>query len=390
MFDIKREVDMLKKNVLFICVCAGCIVFFASCKSSPESEPAPGVTAPTEVVDQEEPHTQPDARTYAVNQDILLFYDIENDRQAALDAGAETYFPEDLEWYDAVLDDIKIEAEQEPGNDAVFAIGNFIAEGYRSLEADSKAEAVKPERNAALEAKQRADSVQPVETKEVPFDEVAAYEEAVASLLQGEGNLDSGDIETALSDYQSARETFDDVFVYLSEKQDKAAEAARQAEAQRQAEIQRQAQIEAALKQAVDAARRAEAAAKQAEAARSQAEERLQAADAARKQAEDRLKQAEEQAQAAEAQRQAEELARQQAEADRQAEELARQQAEAARKLYTVQTGDTYTSIAGDVYHDPTLWSKIYEANREKMTDPDNPHLIYPNLVIEIPVTDGE
>ena len=42
------------------------------------------------------------------------------------------------------------------------------------------------------------------------------------------------------------------------------------------------------------------------------------------------------------------------------------------------------------VYNDRTQWRKLYEANRDKLRDPDNPHLIFPGQVFVIPSLNGE
>jgi nucleoid-associated protein YgaU len=42
------------------------------------------------------------------------------------------------------------------------------------------------------------------------------------------------------------------------------------------------------------------------------------------------------------------------------------------------------------IYGDPTKWRIIYEANKNKMPKPDNPHLIYPGQVLTIPSLSGE
>ncbi len=51
---------------------------------------------------------------------------------------------------------------------------------------------------------------------------------------------------------------------------------------------------------------------------------------------------------------------------------------------YTVKKGDCLWFIAGypEIYGNPLLWPKIYEANRDKIKDPD---LIYPDQVFIIP-----
>ncbi len=42
------------------------------------------------------------------------------------------------------------------------------------------------------------------------------------------------------------------------------------------------------------------------------------------------------------------------------------------------------------IYDDMYQWRHIWEANREKLKDPENPHLIYPEQVFVIPSIDGE
>lgn len=52
--------------------------------------------------------------------------------------------------------------------------------------------------------------------------------------------------------------------------------------------------------------------------------------------------------------------------------------------LYIVVKGDWLVKIAGyaNVYNDPTKWTKLYEANKEVISDPN---LIYPYQVLHIP-----
>jgi len=63
---------------------------------------------------------------------------------------------------------------------------------------------------------------------------------------------------------------------------------------------------------------------------------------------------------------------------------------------YTVRSWGTYLdclwTIAGYpwVYGDPERWGVLYEANRSRMPEPDNPHLIEPGMIIEIPSIRGE
>lgn len=49
---------------------------------------------------------------------------------------------------------------------------------------------------------------------------------------------------------------------------------------------------------------------------------------------------------------------------------------------HRVQAGDTLWDIAGEIYGDPLRWPEIYEANRDQI---QNPHLIFPNQVFEVP-----
>jgi len=63
---------------------------------------------------------------------------------------------------------------------------------------------------------------------------------------------------------------------------------------------------------------------------------------------------------------------------------------------YTVRTWesvrDCLWNIAGRpwAYNDPWQWRRLYEANRSKMPKPDDPDLIEPGMVIDIPSIRGE
>lgn len=63
---------------------------------------------------------------------------------------------------------------------------------------------------------------------------------------------------------------------------------------------------------------------------------------------------------------------------------------------YTVRpwatTKDCFWNIAGYpfVYGDPTQWKILYNANRSKLKNPDNPNLIFPGQVLDIPSLRGE
>jgi hypothetical protein len=53
---------------------------------------------------------------------------------------------------------------------------------------------------------------------------------------------------------------------------------------------------------------------------------------------------------------------------------------------------DCLWNIAGRswAYGDPTKWRLIYNANKSKMPEPDNPDLIHPGMVLDIPSLNGE
>ena len=63
---------------------------------------------------------------------------------------------------------------------------------------------------------------------------------------------------------------------------------------------------------------------------------------------------------------------------------------------YTVRpwndTKDCFWNIAGYpfVYNDPRQWKRLFDANKNKMEDPNNPDLIHPNMVLDIPSIKGE
>ncbi|GHV81868.1 hypothetical protein AGMMS49991_04260 [Spirochaetia bacterium] len=61
-------------------------------------------------------------------------------------------------------------------------------------------------------------------------------------------------------------------------------------------------------------------------------------------------------------------------------------------KYYTVKAGDNLWDIAANplIYNNPWLWHRLYEANRDKLEDPNNPNLIESGIVIEIPSLNGE
>jgi nucleoid-associated protein YgaU len=54
-----------------------------------------------------------------------------------------------------------------------------------------------------------------------------------------------------------------------------------------------------------------------------------------------------------------------------------------AQRTYTVQSGDTLSAIAKAHYGDANAYRRIFDANRDQLSDPD---LIKPGQVLKIPV----
>jgi nucleoid-associated protein YgaU len=54
-------------------------------------------------------------------------------------------------------------------------------------------------------------------------------------------------------------------------------------------------------------------------------------------------------------------------------------------KTYTVASGDSLSKIAAKFYGDAAKWRRIYEANRDIITNPD---LIHPGQSLKIPGDD--
>jgi tetratricopeptide (TPR) repeat protein len=53
---------------------------------------------------------------------------------------------------------------------------------------------------------------------------------------------------------------------------------------------------------------------------------------------------------------------------------------------------DCFWNIAGQawVYGDPSKWRGLYEANRSRLSNPDNPNLLLPGTILDIPSIHGE
>jgi nucleoid-associated protein YgaU len=52
-------------------------------------------------------------------------------------------------------------------------------------------------------------------------------------------------------------------------------------------------------------------------------------------------------------------------------------------EMYTVQSGDTLSKISKQFYGNPNQYMKIFEANKDQLTNPD---LIKPGQVLKVPV----
>jgi nucleoid-associated protein YgaU len=60
--------------------------------------------------------------------------------------------------------------------------------------------------------------------------------------------------------------------------------------------------------------------------------------------------------------------------------------ASGAARSYTVKSGDTLSGIAKREYGDAGQWKRIFEANRDRI---DNPDLIHPGQELKIPAAEG-
>ena len=56
--------------------------------------------------------------------------------------------------------------------------------------------------------------------------------------------------------------------------------------------------------------------------------------------------------------------------------------AETVTRTYTVVSGDSLSKIAKKIYGDASRWKEIFEANTDKIKNPD---LIHPGQVLKIP-----
>lgn len=60
----------------------------------------------------------------------------------------------------------------------------------------------------------------------------------------------------------------------------------------------------------------------------------------------------------------------------------ARERAAARKRVYVVQPGDSLSKIAKKVYNDASRWTEIFEANKDKIA---NPNIIRPGQELCIP-----
>jgi nucleoid-associated protein YgaU len=62
--------------------------------------------------------------------------------------------------------------------------------------------------------------------------------------------------------------------------------------------------------------------------------------------------------------------------------EEAQEEAEAEARTYVVKSGDSLSKIAKELLGDAGRWPEIFEANKDKIKDPN---LIYPGQELDIP-----
>jgi hypothetical protein len=274
---------MIKSKPIFVVLCALCVIFIASCKSVPEPEQTAPVAPPGETAVQPQAGTGDQranraaslladvekARQEAVdagaeiycpdelarldsvfdelkkeagqNPDSDEVFDRGTDmviRYRALEKAAKALAAKeevDNRGLARYVPDVYAEGEDALGtlqnanvtsddaeeladaaDRAYVAYTKVLAEGLARLAAEAQAD-----RNAAVQAKARADGIKSAVT------EKDSYAEAVASLAAGDDMVESGDIEAARSSYQTARDSFDAIFARVSKKRDEAAEAMR-------------------------------------------------------------------------------------------------------------------------------------------------------------------
>ncbi len=55
------------------------------------------------------------------------------------------------------------------------------------------------------------------------------------------------------------------------------------------------------------------------------------------------------------------------------------------RAVYIVESGDTFIKIARNVLDDPTRWRELYELNKDRLPDPDDPDRLIVGLELKLP-----
>lgn len=262
------------KKYLIAVFSAAVILSFISCGSTPTAEPnsaAPKAEEPPLVVEMTEQEEEKPAGDDFSKENEALLTKAYSARQKAISAGAEKYYPDVLAETDKYYDEVKADIKANPSADHSAKIKDVI-ERYNALAtacaakemqekanelglSDADAEKAlkdfensnngkdmntnankalsaysalliqhlgamaKTERNAALEAKKKADSVKAGVAKK------AEYTAATETFRKADSNLVTKNLEGAYKGYRDAKNTFNSLYETIAEKR-AAAEAA--------------------------------------------------------------------------------------------------------------------------------------------------------------------
>lgn len=262
------------KKYLIAAFSAAVILSFISCGSTPTTEPssaAPKTEEPPVVVELTEPEEEKPAGEDFSKENEALLSMADSARQKAVNAGAEKYFPDVLASTDKYYDEVKSGVKETPSADHSEKIKD-VAERYNAIAnacaakemqekanelglSDADAEKAlkdfensnngrdmndnankalsaysalllqhlgamaKTERNAALEAKKKADSVKAGVAKK------AEYTAATETFRKADSNLVTKNLEGAYKGYRESKNTFNNLYETIAEKR-AAAEAA--------------------------------------------------------------------------------------------------------------------------------------------------------------------
>ena len=278
------------KKIVFTLLSIAAILSFVSCGSTPTAEPEVDVAPIAQEEKKEEkeetpPVVQEPAADFSDANKALL-EKAEQARQAALDAGAQKYYPELFDTTDTNYAAVKDAVEKDPAADHASEISDIIAK-YNSLEKAARAKQLKEkadelgvsdadaekalsdydvvsangagdamleqaekalaaytellrqqllalagtERKAALEAKKQADSVKAGVAKK------AEYTAASDVFKKADSSYVTKDIEGAYNGYKAAKKAFTELFEIVS-KNRAAAQAALERAKQRVAEAE--------------------------------------------------------------------------------------------------------------------------------------------------------